>query len=336
MKYKNLEIYNTYDLIPLEDGGVTWIRVPKQIYDQIDNERGQRQLTTSTGVELRFVMHSDEVKIRMKSISPSSKVTTFHVYYGSIQAGWDGHEVDKYISCEYTDFVIKKPKNMDTLKQITQEFNMPFDPEVVRIIFDRGQFAILNVEGDISVPSENQVPQQKLLCYGSSITHGSNALNASNTWSYLLSHYLKMDLINLGMAGSCLLEKAMIDHIASTTWDIAILELGINALHFDEETIRERVNYAISTISQSHPNQPIYVLSPFYCYDDYYKTGKAQVWREIISQTISLYQYSTITYIDGLDILGNMSLLSADEVHPNIYGVQQIYEKLYQIIKGDK
>ena len=43
--------------------------------------------------------------------------------------------------------------------------------------------------------------------------------------------------------------------------------------------------------------------------------------------------YANITYINGLDLLGDMSLLSADEVHPNIYGVQQIADRLTERLR---
>ena len=40
-----------------------------------------------------------------------------------------------------------------------------------------------------------------------------------------------------------------------------------------------------------------------------------------------------MTYIDGLDLLGSAHLLSADFVHPNIYGVNQIAERMTEIVK---
>ncbi len=38
--------------------------------------------------------------------------------------------------------------------------------------------------------------------------------------------------------------------------------------------------------------------------------------------------------INGLDLLGDMSLISADEVHPNIYGVQQIASRLLEPVSA--
>lgn len=43
-----------------------------------------------------------------------------------------------------------------------------------------------------------------------------------------------------------------------------------------------------------------------------------------------------VTYINGLDLLGDMSLMSADEVHPNIYGVAQIAERITKIVDNTR
>lgn len=52
---------------------------------------------------------------------------------------------------------------------------------------------------------------------------------------------------------------------------------------------------------------------------------------------VNKLNYNNVTYINGLDLLGDMSLISADQVHPNIYGVAQIAERITQIIKlGNK
>ena len=56
-------------------------------------------------------------------------------------------------------------------------------------------------------------------------------------------------------------------------------------------------------------------------------------WRRCIEQVVNDLNYPNVTYINGLDIIDNMSFMSADEVHPNIYGVAQIAERLTSYIK---
>ena len=312
------------------------------MYEKLESEQGKNKSLGFTGVELRFVMKSDEVTIRMRT---TGEPGVFHVYRGSIQGGWQDHEVGKNIGNEFTDFVIKKSENIAVLDKISKEFNYPFSPEVVRVIFDRGTFGgvfeILEVIGDVEPPSDSQIPEKTLLAYGSSITHGSNSIDMSHSWVSVLAHNLKMDCRNLGMAGSCMMEPELIDYIASEgemgRWDIATLELGINVLEWEEEKITKRVENTLKQIAGRNQDKAVFVISPFYNDDDYKNIGKSEKWRTLIEKAVDKFNYRNVTYINGLDLLGDMSLISADEVHPNIYGVSQIAKRLEaEIKKGDK
>lgn len=68
-----------------------------------------------------------------------------------------------------------------------------------------------------------------------------------------------------------------------------------------------------------------------FCFDDFLQIGKTQLWRDIIQEIIEVKNYLNVVYINRLDLINDMSLISADEVHPNIYKVQQIFKKLYSI-----
>lgn len=337
MLFKNMEIHGVGELITdKETGAVKWLRVPENVYNAIESEQGKTMCIGGTGVELRFVMESDEVTLRMRATGTRS---VFHVYRGSIQGGWEDHEVNKIARGEYDDFVIKKSQNLPVLKRMTEDFQEPFSPEVIRVILDLGALEILDVTGNIRPPKKEELPQKTLLTYGSSITHGSNSIDASHSWASVVAHNLKVDVRNLGMAGSCRMEPDVIEYIASEgekgNWDLATLELGINVITWEEDQIIERVENTIKQIAGRNPEKAIYVISPFYCNDDYNNDGiEANKWRRLIPQVVKELNYPNVTYIDGLDLLGDMSLISADEVHPNIYGVAQIAERLTKIIKG--
>lgn len=138
-----------------------------------------------------------------------------------------------------------------------------------------------------------------------------------------------MDYRNLGMAGSCALEPEMAEYISSEgekgNWDIATLELGINVLDWEEEKIYSRVENLIEQVAGRNPEKHIFVISPFYhCGDDFDEKDNAKKWRIIIEEIINKLNYPNVEYINGLEILDNVSYMSADEVHPNIYGVQRI------------
>lgn len=116
------------------------------------------------------------------------------------------------------------------------------------------------------------------------------------------------------------------------------MELGINVLDWEDEKIISRVENTIRQVAGRNADKPIFVISPFYhCGDDFNENDKAKTWRRLIEEIVSKFNYKNVTYINGLDILDNMSYMSADEIHPNIYGVQRIAdmmtEKISSVIK---
>lgn len=338
MLWKNIEFHNIGELLHNEDGSVSWKRIPSCVHE---NTELQDVVYNSTGVEMRFVLKGDSVTIRMCKYDKESQVShSFHVFRGGIQGGWRDQELHCSVSNEVEDFVISKAKNPERLKQIDKMLGHEWDSEVIRVIFNRGRYKIFDVIGDVEPPKPSQTPSKTLLCYGSSITHGSNSYDRSSTWASVLAHNLNMDVINLGMAGSCRMEPAMADYIATMgaegKWNVATLELGINVLTWDDDLINERVSYIIRQVAGKNPEKPIFVISPFYhCGDDFEPEQNAKRWRRHIERIVKELNYPNVTYINGFDILDNVAYMSADEVHPNIYGCRRIAEKLTEII-GNK
>ena len=340
MIYKNFDIHNAAEIVECGDGSVTWRRVPEAVESAMEAREPWRLVSGATGVELRFVMRGETATVRMSTYenNPES-FATFHVFRGSVQGGWSDHEIHRHVTGEVEDFVITRSGNTERLRAISERCEYPFDPEVVRIIFDRGRYRIYDVIGDVAPPTPQHLPSRTLLAYGSSITHGSNSIDASHSWVSTLAHDLGMDARNLGMAGSCALEPCMADYIAAEgeagRWDIATLELGINKLAWDDALIRERSENMIRTIAERNPDKHVFVISPFYhCGDDFKKDDKAKIWRDILGQTVEFLGYKNVTYINGLEVLDGPEYMSADEVHPNIYGVARIAEVLCERIKS--
>lgn len=333
MIYKNVEIHNIEELIENQDGSVSWLRVPKNVYDDLEiTEQGQRMARGSTGVELRFVLKGDKAAIRM-----AANGGRFHVYRGGVQGCWFDHETNKILSDEPQDFVIERIEHPERLKAINKGSGYDWDSEVIRVIFDQGNIRIYDISGDIEPPRKEQCPSKTLLCYGSSITHGSNALDRSSSWVSVLAHNLNMDAWNLGMAGSCALEPEFAEYIASEgekcRWDTAILELGINVLGWDEDKILARARNMIEQVAGRNMDKRVFVISPFYyCMEDLDNNRDGEKWRRLLKQVTNELNYQNVTYINGMDILDNMSYMSADEVHPNIYGVAQIAERMTKIV----
>ncbi len=340
MIYKNIEIHNVADLIEFEDGSVSWRRIPLDVYNQMEADGKEHVAHNATGVELRFVIKGESATIRMSTLKNDPKsFSTFHVYRGGIQGGYEDHEIHRHVTGEIQDFEIKRSANMDRLKSMTERIGHEWDPEVVRVIFDRGRYRIYDIIGDVVPPTPEQCPKKTLLSYGSSITHGSNSIDASHAWVSVLAHNLNIDARNLGMAGSCAMEPALAEYIAAEgekgNWDLATLELGINVLHWNNEKAGSRVENIIRQVAGRNPDKPVFVISPFYhCGDDFAQSGNGNRWRALIEKIVKKLDYKNVTYINGLDVLDHMAYMSADEVHPNIYGVQRIADIMTKKIRS--
>lgn len=335
MIYKNVEFHNVSEIIENEDGSFSWLRVPENVYENL--EKGKGQAKSCTGVEMRFILKGDKAVIKMSAKS-DSVANSFHVYRGGVQGGWEDHEVNKNVTTEIKDFEIKKSTNELSLEKMSEASGTDWNPEVIRIVFDLGNYNIYDIIGDIEPPKPEDKPKKTILFYGSSITHGSNSLDASHSWVSLIGHNLNMDVRNLGFAGSCCMEPEMADYIADEgrkdNWDIAVLELGINVLDWEEEHIRERVKNILTKVATLNPDKKIFVISPFvFVSEVIYDNTNGQKWRRIIKETYERLNYKNVTYIDGTSVLDNISYISADEVHPNIYGVNRIAEVLTEKIK---
>ena len=337
MLYKNIEIHNAAEIFDAENGASSWLRVPQSVYDGLETEQAKNMCKGSTGVELRFTMNSPEVKIKIRSLGTDNCPCRYQVFYGGIQGGWESCSIDTYIGPKAREITIKKPKNTEMLERMNKQAGHGWDVNLVRVIFTGGVYEIYDVSGDVEPPKKSQLPEKTLLAYGSSITHGTGALATPNMWTFTLAHNLGTDLINLGMAGSCRMEPAMVEYIAKEgeagNWDLATLELGINALDFDDKKIYERVTNTIRQIAGRNPDKKVFVISPFYSFDDFNGEGKSENWRKIMHEICSNLSFDNVMYIDGKEILGDMSFISADEVHPNVFGVHKIAYGLTDIIK---
>ncbi len=333
MIYKNMEIHNAAELLPSEHGGVCWMRYPTSVCEGFEKENAVRQAGNATGVELRFIMKSERVVLSVRSEGDGH----YHVYRGGLQGGWYDHE-GRTTSPSKTEIVIER-KEQPLVERMHKDFSLPWDPCLIRIVFDRGRFEIIDVlEGEVAPPVEGQTPKKTILFYGSSITHGSNSLNDSNSWTSMVAHGLGMDKLNKGLAGSCCMEESTVSYLGEIgkrgAWDVAVLELGINVLSYDAQKRRACALRSLDKIAGENPDKPIFVISPFYSYDDYEKNGRAVAWRETIAEAVSTRGYKNVTYIPGDTVLPDMRGISSDGVHPSIYGIDTIARVLLEKMRA--
>jgi hypothetical protein len=106
------------------------------------------------------------------------------------------------------------------------------------------------------------------LHHGSSISHGSNAASPSTTWPALAAGLGGVELVNLGMGGSAMLDPFTARTMRDTPADLISVKIGINLVNGDVMRLRAftpAVHGFLDTIREGHPTVPLLVVSPIHC-----------------------------------------------------------------------
>ncbi|MBG0855665.1 lipase [Streptomyces spinoverrucosus] len=106
------------------------------------------------------------------------------------------------------------------------------------------------------------------LHHGSSISHGSDAASPTTTWPALAAALGGVELINLGLSGSALLDPFTARAMRDTPADLISVKIGINLVNADLMRLRAfapAVHGFLDTIREGHPTTPLLVVSPILC-----------------------------------------------------------------------
>lgn len=325
MIFQNIDFHNVEQMTPVEGGGYRMWRVPEQTRAACNEGLRETSASYTCGVELRFVMKSETADVHLR-VLPDEEAQIAFLYYGSIQGGCS--DTCWNIGVEETVIQIRKPKNMDALRKISEDASLPFSPEAVRLVLPYGVCVFMGIEGDVEPPTEAMYPKKRYLAYGSSITHGSLALGTPHTYAFRLGQKLGMDYFNKGFAGGAHLEKEMAEYLCSLkNWDVATVELGINMLHFTDEEFEKRVDDFTAILAAD--GRPVFATSIFCFNDD--RQEKAARFRKIVKK----YAEPRLTdFKDGLELLGNPAHISHDMVHPSLEGVEDVVNNWYAAIQS--
>ncbi|OWJ64078.1 GDSL-type esterase/lipase family protein [Inquilinus limosus] len=106
------------------------------------------------------------------------------------------------------------------------------------------------------------------LHHGSSISHGSDAASPTGTWPAVAAARGGVELVNLGLGGSAMLDPFTARAMRDLPADLVSLKLGINLVNADLMRLRAfgpAVHGFLDTIRDGHPETPLLVVSPILC-----------------------------------------------------------------------
>ncbi|WP_228001692.1 GDSL-type esterase/lipase family protein [Nocardia australiensis] len=132
--------------------------------------------------------------------------------------------------------------------------------------YERIELVALRTDESIApVPAGNR---RVWLHHGSSISQGSNAASPSTTWPALAAALGGVELINLGLSGSAMLDPFTARAMRDTAADIVSVKVGINLVNADVMRLRAfgpAVHGFLDTIRDGHPDIPLLVIGPIHC-----------------------------------------------------------------------
>ncbi|MGW4389220.1 GDSL-type esterase/lipase family protein [Streptomyces sp. NPDC004685] len=121
---------------------------------------------------------------------------------------------------------------------------------------------------DAPVESAPDSGRKVWLHHGSSISHGSDAASPSTTWPALAASLAGVELMNLGLGGSALLDPFTARALRDAPADLISVKIGINIVNADLMRLRAftpAVHGFLDTVREGHPTAPLLVVSPIYC-----------------------------------------------------------------------
>ncbi|KAA0096086.1 lipase [Mycolicibacterium sp. P1-18] len=140
------------------------------------------------------------------------------------------------------------------------------DVELWLPFHERTEIVALRTDASITPMQAGERPVW--LHHGSSISQGSNAASPTATWPAAAAALGGVDLVNLGLAGSAMLDPFTARTMRDTPADVISVKIGINIVNADVMRVRAfgpAVHGFLDTIRDGHPSAPLLVIGPLHC-----------------------------------------------------------------------
>lgn len=337
MRYKNVQLHNFDEAVPLEGASAVLLeRIPREVGARI-RESSAAQFQRAACCEIRFV--SEGGRPATVTLSSPDGPGTAYVYYGDFPFGQVQLDKDPLP-------VTIEPRHPWFLQNSKVELGATsFYSRVWRILLHGSRICLHGIEGEaIRPPEPGETPERTYLAYGTSITFGEAASAPDVTYVKQAAWHLGMDVLNLGAAGSAHCEPALADYIADRKdWDVASLCISINMLN-QGVTLREysdKAAYMAHTVAARNPDKPVICIGLFPSFADFgvawpdrHPAATAQEYRTALKRVVDTSGLPNLHYVDGRTLLTRYDGLSHDLLHPNHQGMIEIGRRLSDVIRS--
>ncbi len=325
--YKNF----TLEGYPFYNENNNFIRLPERILPKLSDNL-QAIAHNSGGGAIRFCTNSKKLAVyaeyneKWQCSNMSGKITTgFDLYkrigeqYYSV-AGFQALLDEEVLDMEYT---ISDDDEMYEYILYMPVFSWVKD------------FSIGVLNGSSIEDAPRRKNSRKILCYGSSVTHGACASRSGMTYPAILGRMLDCEVSNLGFSGNCKGEECIADEFAKLDIDLFVMEYAHNAPSKEHLAATHEPFYRI--MRESHPDMKIvFITMPEFEYKttqiegDYKKIVKATYDKAVAEGDKNVF------YLDGRAIFPDCmraDYSAGDRCHPSDLGMMEIAKAVCDVIK---
>lgn len=338
MIHDGIDFHNVSELEALPGSGLKLQRLPAAVRDSLgitSHRRGRFYAHRLSGVELRFVVGSPFLSVSLMALEADTHVV---VYRGDFAHG--RYELRAGVA---TTLFLEDPTPFGLVAAPMLRQGR-FAPGVWRILFHQdARAAYLGREthgAAIRPPNADEVPTRRWLAYGSSITYGANTLHPATSYIQQTARRLGVDVLNLGLPGSCLAEPVMAEHIAARAGiDLITCELGVNMTGLiTPEEFENRIRHLLTTVADRQPTRQVVALNIYPQRADHHldqahhDTVRTPIFNRIVPAVVAELARPNLHMVDGRDVLRNLSGLTTDLLHPSDEGHITMGENLAPLL----
>lgn len=337
MLHQNIYFHNVTELeTSPHTPGWKLQRFPKEVRYSLE-EKGRTKAVQSNGCELRFVTDAKHVRVMVSSQEADGQVLVFK--------GDFLHSSHQLKAGVIHTLQLEAPERFpDVHPEVLN--NSAFSSKVWRVFFERFNGVFHGIEAfgfEVRPPLPHEIPRLTMFAYGSSITQGAGALSNYNCYVQQTGRRLGIDVLNLGLSGSCYCEQGLADHIAERDdWDIGFLEIGVNMRGvYTVEEFQQRAVYLLDRIIERHPEKPLFVTTMYPNRATYSQEGSAifayrdseQQFNDVLIRYAADKKHANLQLLQGEQIMSDFTSLTSDLIHPSDYGHIRMAEALSGMIQ---
>lgn len=322
------ELYNFYN----PKTQPVFIRYPSEIMDKVGSEKAKHMSMESTGGKIRFSTDSKYILLRAKEKSVARIPHATLAMTAGFDLFEDNDNESRFIRVftppyditdEYTQII-----RFSTRKLRYFTVNFP----VRSIVSD----VFIGVQKDALLGEGKKYPNEKpIVIYGSSIVHGTAASRPGQTYPNMLSRFLNMNVLNMGLSGSALAEIPIMEYLATLDMSVFIYDYDHNAPTVDYLRQTHKRGYEI--IRKAKPDVPIIMVSR----PDVSTALDKEDVQERKEVIINTYRYAKskgdkhVYFIDGESFFRGKheNECSMEGVHPNDIGFMFIADSMEAAVK---